>query len=134
MEPNTIELPSNRSFGMLFFVIFLAASGYLWYLDSINFSLALFTISIAIFLSTLLRPVILTPLNRAWFKLGLGLSAVTSPIIMGIIYFLMFVPMALVLRSIGRDELKLRIKDQVTHWKKRPERALARKSYFHDQF
>ena len=134
MESNPKELPSNRSFGIFFTIIFSLGSAYLWYINLTSHSLVLLTISMVILSSTLLYPSFLTPLNSAWFKLGMGLGILISPIVMGIIYFLIFYPLALILKFIGRDELKLRTKDQLTYWQKRPLRALNRKSHFHDQF
>lgn len=134
MALNPTELPSNRSFGIFFFIIFFVGSVYFWYINVTILSTILLVISIAILLSALLYPSFLTPLNRAWFRLGLALSIIISPIVMGIIYFLIFTPIALTLKCIGRDELKLRTNKQSTHWQKRPVRMLTRKSHFLNQF
>ena len=134
MNPDTIELPSNRSFGYLFFIIFLVGSAYLWHKNlTIQFMVA-FAISISMILSAVFYPSCLKPLNRAWFKIGLGLGAIISPIVLGIIYFLIFSPIALVLKLNGRDELKLRAIKTDTHWQRRPFESQDRKSHFHDQF
>jgi len=59
---------------------------------------------------------LLTPLNKAWFLLGHALGKVVNPIILGIIFFGLLTPIALIARLFGRDELKLRRSDSKTYW------------------
>ena len=58
----------------------------------------------------------LLPLNKLWMKFGILLGMIISPIIMGIIFFVIFTPIAILMRLSGRDELRLRLKKKKTHW------------------
>ena len=81
-----IKIGSNRSFGIVFFVVFLIIAIYpLTY----NGDVRLWSIMISIIFLVLgiLNSKILTPLNKLWFKFGIFLGKIISPIIMGIIFF-----------------------------------------------
>jgi len=100
-------LPSNRSFGWTFTGLFLLAGGYgLWHggvaLPGL-LPLALLTAAV-----TLAREHWLTPLNRAWMKLGELLGRIVSPIVLGAIFFVVFTPVGVVMRMAGRDAMKRR--------------------------
>ena len=60
-------------------------------------------------LPALLSPAVLAPLNRLWTRFGLLLHAVTSPLVLGVMYFLVITPLGLVFRAVRRDELRLRL-------------------------
>ena len=106
----------NRSFGLLFFIVFLALA--LWPLtkkDEIN----LYLISIAlIFLALgLLNSKILSPLNKAWIKFGEILGRVIAPIVMAIVYFLILTPISLLVRLFGKDLIGMKYKNDVkSYW------------------
>jgi hypothetical protein len=90
-------LPSNRSFGWLFAGVFaLAAILHPW-------TIALAAVFAAI---TLTHDEWLTPLNRAWMKLGAAMHMVVSPVIMGIMFFGVFTPMGWVMRRFGWDAMR----------------------------
>lgn len=57
----------------------------------------------------LAAPMSLQPVYRWWMKLGLLLSRVTTPIILGIVFYLLFFPMGLVMRMFGRDPMSRRL-------------------------
>ena len=59
----------------------------------------------------------LSPLNKLWMRLGLLLGMIMSPIVMGIIFFGLFTPISLVMRLLGRDELKLKPKPCQSSWR-----------------
>ena len=65
---------------------------------------------------TIINAKILLTLNKLWMKFGIFLGMIVSPIIMGIIFFGIFTPIAILMRFSGRDELRLRFKKQKTHW------------------
>lgn len=68
-------------------------------------------------LVALLFPSVLAPLNRLWTKLGLLLHRVVSPIALGIMFFLVITPMGLVMRALGKDPLRLRLRpDAESYW------------------
>lgn len=111
------QLPSNKKFSLLFTGVFfaLALYGYIkhgYSIAAISFSL----ISLFFLAASFLDWSLLTPLNRAWFLLGHALGKVVSPIVLGIIFFGLLTPIALISRLFGRDELKLRRSDAETYW------------------
>ena len=100
-----IKISSNKSFGLLFFVVFLIIA--LWPLQYENdirwWSLVL---SIIFFILGILNSKFLTPLNKLWFKLGILLGTIVAPIVMAMIYFLIVTPIGILLRLLGKDLLK----------------------------
>lgn len=66
-------------------------------------------VSLAFFAVALSRPVLLLPLNRLWFRFGLLLGRVTNPLVMGLVFFLVITPMAVIMRLRRKDPLRLRI-------------------------
>jgi hypothetical protein len=110
---------NNRSFGILFFIIFLILGFYPLYKgNSIN--LYLICLSLPFLILGLLNSKILTPINKAWIKFGDLLGMIIAPIIMGIVYFLVLTPISFVVRLFGKDLLNLNFaKDLETYWLKR---------------
>ena len=116
MKFSEVKLPSNRKFGLFFTAIFLLASSYSHYVDS-EVMIYIFGIICGIFLIiTIIHADALLPLNKLWMKFGIFLGMIVSPIIMGIIFFGIFTPIAILMRLSGRDELRLRFKKKKTHW------------------
>ena len=110
-----IEMSSNKSFGIVFFVVFLIISLFpLLKGEKIIFSLLI--ISIVFLILGLLNSKILFPINKLWFKFGIILSSIISPIIMGIIYFLILTPIGLLMRLFGKDILNLKWNKKNTYW------------------
>jgi len=99
-----IKISSNRNFGLVFFFVFLIVS--LWPLINEG-SPRYWSIVIAVIflILGLLNSKLLTPLNKLWFKFGLFLGSIISPIIMGIIFFLVIAPTGLVIKLMGKDLL-----------------------------
>jgi len=62
---------------------------------------------------------ILSPFNTAWMELGRHMSKVTNPIVLGVIFFCLITPWALLLRIFGRDELRITSKTRNTMWDER---------------
>ena len=119
VDSDKIKISSNRSFGLVFFVVFLIVS--LWPLTSVG-SIRIWSVIIsAVFLILgLINSKLLTPLNVLWFKFGMILGAIISPIIMGIIFFLVVTPTGLILRIMGKDLLNKKYdKKKETYWIKR---------------
>ena len=98
---------SNRSFGIVFFIVFLLVA---LYPLSYNGEIRAWSVIISfIFLVLgLLNSKILTPLNKLWFKFGIFLGKIISPLIMGIIFFLVVTPTGLIMRLLGKDLLNLK--------------------------
>ncbi len=112
---NDIKISSNRSFGLVFFVVFLLISIYpLLHGQNLRFWLLIVAI---IFLALgLLNSKILTPLNKIWFKFGLLLGSIVSPIIMSIIFFFVVTPISFVMKILGKDILNLKLNNNNTYW------------------
>ena len=125
-----IKISSNRNFGLVFFVVFLIVA--LWPLkhdeDIRLWSLAL---SIIFFILGILNSKLLTPLNKLWFKFGIFLGVIVSPIIMGIVYFLVVTPTGVFMRFLGKDLLKTnKTKSASTYWIKRDKQQNTMKKQF----
>jgi len=111
------NLPSNRTFGLLFIGVFAILGAYgLWRGWAIELIKTFFIISGVLIVITLLAPKLLTPFNKAWYQLGLLLGKVVSPIVLGVIFFIVITPVAIVTRLAGRDALKLRKQNVDSHW------------------
>ena len=110
-----IKINSNRSFGIVFFVVFLLISLYPL-INNESFRLWSLVVSIIFLFLGLINSKILTPLNKLWFKLGIFLGKIISPIIMGIIFFLVVTPIGLIMRLIGKDVLNLKYSDNKSYW------------------
>ena len=111
------QLPTNKKFGLLFAVIFLALALYANYKNEATAIIGLLLLISCFFLiSSFFFQALLTQLNKAWFMLGLALGKVVSPIVLGIIFFGLITPIALIARLIGRDELKLKRPQKSTYW------------------
>lgn len=78
-----------------------------------------FSLAVLIFLVAIKKAELLRPLNKLWMMVGAILGMVISPIVLGIIFYLLFTPLALMMRIFGRDELKLKLNKNISHWKKR---------------
>ena len=119
IDSDKIKISSNRSFGLLFFVVFLIVS--LWPLTHEG-SIRIWSVIVsAVFLILgLINSRLLTPLNVLWFKLGMILGAIISPIVMGIVFFLVVTPTGFILRIMGKDLLNKKYdKEKETYWIKR---------------
>ena len=110
-----IKINSNRSFGIVFFVVFLLIAIYPL---SYNGEIRIWSIVVSsIFLILgLLKSKILTPLNKLWFKFGILLGMIFSPLIMGIIFFVIVTPIGLFMRLLGKDPLNLKYNLHKSYW------------------
>ena len=115
MDHKDIKIGSNRSFGLVFFVVFLLISIYPFLKDG-DIRLWSLIISIIFLFLGLLNSRVLSPLNKLWFRFGLLLGKIISPIIMGIIFFLVVTPIAIIMRLFKKDILNLKFKENNTYW------------------
>mgnify|MGYP001284289478 CR=1 FL=1 len=116
MKNENIKLPSNRSFGIVFFIFFLIIA--LWPLksDSDIRIIPLF-ISLVFLILGLLKSNLLKPLNFIWMKFGLMLGKFVSPIIMAIIYYFTVVPTGLAFKILNKDLLNKKNKNPLkSYW------------------
>ena len=110
-----IKISSNRSFGIVFFVVFLIIAIYpLSHGGDIRIWSTI--ISFIFLVLGLLNSSILTPLNKIWFKFGIFLGKIISPLIMGIIFFLVVTPIGLIMRILGKDVLNLKYNKNKSYW------------------
>ena len=112
---NDIKIGSNRSFGMVFFVFFLLISIYPILKDE-NVRIWSLIICIIFLVLGILNSNILTPINKLWFKFGLLLGKIISPIVMGIVFFLVVTPISLIMKLLGKDLLNLKYNNEKSYW------------------
>ena len=111
-----IKVSSDRSFGIVFFIVFVVAGTWML-LKGQSAGWLMLVSSIILLVITLARPSILGSLNRAWFKFGLLLSRVVNPLILGVVFFLVITPMAVTRRLLGKDSLNLKFKSSLkSYW------------------
>ena len=129
MEEKKIKIGSNRSFGIVFSVVFLIVALYpLLNGDSIRiWSIILSSI---FFIFGLLNSNILSPLNRIWFKFGIILGRIVSPTVMGLVFFLVVTPTSLILRLFKKDNLNLKKNDNTTYWIEKSDKKSNMKNQF----
>ena len=102
------EKSSNRSFGIIFFIVFLLIS--VWpIMDGQEPRVWSLIISLIFLILGILNSKILTPFNLAWIKLGEILGRFIAPIVMAVIYFLIVTPIGLFMRIIGKDLLNIKL-------------------------
>ena len=115
MDQKDIKIGSNKSFGVVFFLVFLLISLYPLINDG-NLRIWSFVISIIFLILGILNSKILSPLNKIWFKFGLLLGKIISPVVMGIIFFIVVTPTGLILRLFQKDVLNLKFNNNNTYW------------------
>jgi hypothetical protein len=110
-----IKLPSNRSFGIVFFTVFLIVCLYPL-VNSESIRVWSLIISIIFLVLGLLNSKILAPLNKLWFKFGILLGKIVSPFVMGMIFFLVVTPIGLIMRLFAKDVLNLKFNKNKSYW------------------
>lgn len=111
------NLPSNRNFGFLFTGVFALLSAYSAYKGADAFKVYGWLIAgIAAGVVAVTAPNLLTPFNKAWMKLGELMGKVVSPLVLGVIFFVLLTPVALIGRLLGRDELRLKRTNSESYW------------------
>ncbi len=116
--PENIKISSNRSFGVVFFVVFLLIALYP-IINQSDVRLWSLIISILFLVLGILNSKLLSPLNKLWFKFGLFLGKIISPIVMGVIFFLVVTPIGLLMRLLKKDLLKIKFNSDETYWIKK---------------
>jgi len=111
-----IKGSSNRSFGIVFAFVF-AVIGLLPLVFGGSVRVWALTVGGLFLLVALAVPAMLAPLNRAWLRVGLLLHRIVSPLVLGIMFFLVITPMGLLMRALGKDLLRLRFdKQSSSYW------------------
>ena len=113
-----IKIGSNKSFGIVFFIVFLLIATYPL-LKGNDVRVWSLLISFGFLILGLMNSKILSPLNKLWFKFGLILGKIISPLIMGIIFFVVVTPIGIVMRVLKKDLLNLKYSQKETYWIKK---------------
>ena len=130
MKKNLVKISSNRSFGFLFFVVFIVVS--LWPLKSQeDLRLWALILSLIFLVLGILNSRFLTPLNKLWYKFGIFLGSIVSPIVMGAVFFVVVTPVGLIMRFLGKDLLRInKSKPVSTYWINRDKQKNSMKKQF----
>ena len=113
-----IKISSYRNFGIVFFIVFLLIAIYPFLVGN-DIRIWSLLISFGFLILGLINSKILSPLNKLWFKFGLILGKIISPLIMGIIFFVVVTPIGIVMRVLKKDLLNLKYNQKETYWIKK---------------
>ncbi len=114
-----INRSSNKEFGIVFSIFFFLVFVFLFFKNG-QISFFLLAFSLFILILGLINSPILTPFNIIWFKLGLFLGKIVSPIVMGIIFFGTVTPIGLIMKIFKKDLLNLKFSNKESYWQTRP--------------
>ncbi len=115
MSETKVVIGSNKSFGIVFSVFFLIVAIYP-ILNANSIRVWAIIISSIFLILGLLNSKYLTPLNKIWMKFGLMLGKIVSPIVMGIVFFVVVTPTGIIMRLFGKDLLNLKKNNKKTYW------------------
>ena len=115
MNKDKIEISSNQSFGLVFFVVFLIIS-LLPIFKGGDVRIWAIISAIIFLILGLLNSQILNPLNKIWFKFGILLGNFISPIVMGIVFFLVVTPTSLIMKIFNKNLLGLKKIKKKSYW------------------
>ena len=115
MDHKEVKIGSNRSFGIVFSIVFLLIALYPL-INGENLRLWSLIISIVFIVLGIINSNLLKPLNKLWFKFGLLLGKIISPFVMGIIFFVVVTPIAILMRLLRKDLLNLKFNKNNSYW------------------
>ena len=118
MKNSNIKIGTNKSFGIVFFLFFLIISIFPLFKDG-DIKIWSLMIAIIFLILGLLNSKALTPLNKLWFKFGILLGSFVSPIVMGIVFFVVVTPTSLIMKALGKNLLNLKRDNKKTYWVER---------------
>ena len=129
MKNSKIKIGSNKSFGIVFFIVFLIIA--IWpLLNGYEIRYWSLIISIVFLILGILNSKILTPLNKIWFKIGILLGNVIAPIVMSIIFFLVVTPTSIIMKILKKDLLNLKKNNKNSYWiEKRKQNSSMKKQF-----
>ena len=110
-----VKISSNRSFGIVFFIVFILIAFYPL-INQGEIRIWSVLISLLFLILGIINSKILTPLNKVWFKFGIFLGKIISPIVMGLIFFLVVTPIAFLMRMLKKDLLNLKFSKNNSYW------------------
>tara|TARA_Y100000996_G_scaffold334659_1_gene271077 strand:+ start:35 stop:418 length:384 start_codon:yes stop_codon:yes gene_type:complete len=126
---NDVKIGSNRSFGIVFFIVFLIIALYPL-LNTGEIRIWSIIVSLVFLLLGLINSKILSPLNKLWFKFGIFLGKIISPLVMGIIFFLVVTPIGILMKIFKKDLLNLNYNNNKTYWIEKSEPKSKMKNQF----
>ena len=115
MISKNIKVSTNRSFGIVFFLFFFIISIFPLFKDE-GIRIWAVIVAIIFLILGLLNSSALSPLNKIWFKFGILLGNFISPIVMGLIFFTVVTPTALIMKALGKDLLNLKKNNKKSYW------------------
>jgi hypothetical protein len=110
-----IKTSSNKSFGIVFFLVFLIVSIYPLFKEG-DLRIWSLILCLIFLILGLINSSILTPLNKLWFKFGIILGNIVSPIVMGLVFFLVVTPTSLLMKIFRKDILNLKKNKTKSYW------------------
>ena len=130
MQKKHLNISSDKSFGIVFSIFFVIIS--LWPIfTGGNIRIWAMVIALTFLIISFLKPRLLNKLNKIWSKFGILLGNLISPIVMGLIFFVIVTPMGIFMRLIGKDLLNKKINKSIkSYWIKRPQMAETMKNQF----
>ena len=126
---DNIKIGSNRSFGIVFFIVFLLISTYPL-INQGELRIWSLLISLLFLILGIINSKVLSPLNKVWFKFGIFLGKIISPIIMGIIFFFVVTPIAFLMRILKKDLLNLKYNKNSSYWVEKTDPKSTMKNQF----
>ncbi len=129
MKKNKIKISTNRSFGIVFFFFFFIIAVYPL-INNGDIRIWSIIIALTFLILGLFNSRILTPLNKIWFRFGILLGNLISPIIMGIIFFLIITPTSFIMKILGKNLLNLKRNNKNSYWVERPKIKSKMKNQF----
>ena len=121
---------SNRSFGLIFFTVFFVISFWNFRGEFSQIKTIPLYISLFFLILGLLNSKILTPLKKIWIKFGELMGKIVSPVVMAIVYFVVITPMAVIIRLLGKDLLKIKFEKVSSYWINRRKKVGSMKKQF----
>ena len=129
MKNNDIKIGSNKSFGIVFFIVFLIISLYPM-LKGQDLRLWSLIISFIFLILGMINSSILSPLNKIWFKFGILLGNIISPIVMAIVFFGVVLPTGIVMKILRKDLIALKKNNKNTYWIEKKSQMTSMKNQF----
>ncbi|WP_435089476.1 SxtJ family membrane protein [Candidatus Pelagibacter bacterium nBUS_30] len=124
-----VKIGSNKNFGVVFFIVFLIV-GLFPLINDQEMKVWSLLVSLIFLILGLINSTILTPLNKIWFKFGILLGKIVSPIIMGMIFFLVVTPIGILMKILKKDLLNLKYNNDQSYWIEKNEPKSKMKNQF----
>ena len=121
MITNDLKLPSNRKFGVVFTTLFIIAFCYFYYEGNLVIANCFGVLALVFVIFTIFWSEALLPLNKIWIRFGILVGTLIGPLVLAVLFFGMFTPIAIFTRLCGRDELCLQSNKKNTFWASRDE-------------